>query len=253
MSRLVLRSLERELHMYRRMWRGSAFSAFLQPLLFLGAMGIGLGSLIEDTGTDANEYIVFVAPGLMAASAILAAAGESLWGILGGVKWMGSFNAMVSTAMLPGDVYGGRVLASGIRTSVTGSVFLLVAVALGGVTSSLAPLALVPTVLIGMAGTAWLAAYAVRRESDKSFSIIVRLGIIPLFLFSGTFFPVDQLPDAVEPIIWLSPLWHAIESARDFTAGGVGALTALHLGILVVIVAAAIPVGIKGFERRLTP
>ncbi|MDZ7675120.1 MAG: ABC transporter permease [Acidimicrobiales bacterium] len=253
MSSLVLRALERELLMYRRMWRGSAFSAFVQPLLFLGAMGLGLGSLIDDTGTDASEYIVFVAPGLMAASAILAAAGESLWGILGGVKWMGSFNAMVSTAMLPGDVYGGRVLSSGVRTAVTGSVFLSVAVLLGGVSSWLAPFALVPTVLIGMAGTAWLAAYAVRRESDKSFSIIMRLGIIPLFLFSGTFFPVDQLPDAIESVIWLSPLWHAVESARDFTAGGVEPVTLLHIGILLAVVAAAIPVGIKGFERRLTP
>lgn len=252
MTVLVFRALERELLVYRRMWRGSAFSAFVMPLLFLGAMGLGLGGLVDDTGTDATEYLVFVTPGLLAAAAILSAAGESLWGILGGVKWMGSFNAMVSTAMLPGDVYGGRVLATGVRTTFTGSVFLVVATLLGGISSWLAPLAIVPTVLIGMAGSAWLAAYSVRTESDTTFPIIMRLVIVPLFLFSGTFFPVTQLPDAVQPLIWLSPLWHAVEPARDLTAGGAGAATVLHIGVLVLLLAAAIPVGIRGFEQRLT-
>jgi lipooligosaccharide transport system permease protein len=254
-SALVLRALERELLVFARTWRGSAFSAFVQPLLFLGAMGLGLGGLIDEGGGDAAglDYIVFVAPGLMAASALLSAAGESLWGVMGGVKWMGQFNSMVATSMVPGDVYGGLVLSTGVRALIAAVPFLAIAAALGGVTSFWAPLALVPTVLLGMLTSAALSAYSVTKENDSTFPVIMRLGVIPLFLFSGTFFPVAQLPDALEPLVWLSPLWHAVEPARDLTTGSIDVVTPVHLLILVVLLAAAVPFGVRGFTRRLTP
>lgn len=259
MSALVLRALERELLVYARTWRGNAFTAFVQPMLFLGAMGLGLGGLVDESGTDAGagadglDYLVFVAPGLLAASALLSAAGESLWGVMGGVKWMGQFNSMVATAMGPGDVYGGLVLSTGVRALVAAIPFLGIAALLGGVPSTLAPLALVPTVLLAMLSSAALAAYSVRQENDSTFPLIMRLGVIPLFLFSGTFFPVEQLPDAIEPAVWLSPLWHAVEAARDATAGGIDPGTAGHVSVLAVLLAIALPLGVRGFTQRLTP
>lgn len=255
MSAPVLRALERELVVYSRTWRGGAFTAFVQPMLFLGAMGLGLGGLVDDTGADTAglRYLVFVAPGLLAASALLNAAGQSLWGVMAGVKWMGQYNAMVATTMSPGDVYAGLVLSMAVRTLISAVPFLLVAALLGGVTSWLAPLALVPAVLVATLGNASLSAYAVRCDSDSTFPIIMRLGIIPLFLFSGTFFPVEQLPDALRPVVWISPLWHAVEAARDATAGGVGGATALHLLVLVTLLVVAFPFGVRGFTQRLTP
>ncbi len=254
MSTLVGRALERELLVYVRTWRGSAFTSFVQPLLFLGAMGLGLGGLVDDSGSTAGmAYIVFVAPGLLAASALLSAAGESLWGVMGGVKWMGQFNSMVATAMTPGDVFGGLVLSTGVRALVAAVPFLAIAAVLGGVSSWFAPLALVPTVLLAMVTSASLSAYSVTCESDSTFPLIMRLGIVPLFLFSGTFFPVRQLPGALQPVVWISPLWHAVEAARDATAGGVDAITVVHLAVLVAILVAAVPFGVRGFTRRLTP
>lgn len=255
MTVLVLRALERELLVYVRTWRGSAFSAFVQPMLFLGAMGLGLGGLVDESGGGAagDDYLVFVAPGLLAASALLSTAGESLWGIMGGVKWMGQFNSMVATSMTPGDVYGGRVLSTGVRSLIAAVPFLAIAAALGGVPSALAPLALVPTVLLAMLSSAALAAYSVTQENDSTFPVIMRLGIMPLFLFSGTFFPVEQLPGAVQPLVWLSPLWHAVEAARDATAGGVDLLTLGHVAVLGALLGVAVPYGIRGFTRRLTP
>lgn len=255
MSALVVRALERELLVYVRTWRGSAFTSFVQPMLFLGAMGLGLGGLVDESGGGPAgfDYLTFVAPGLLAASALLSAAGESLWGVMGGVKWMGQFNSMVATAMTPGDVYGGLVLSTGVRSFIAGIPFLAVAAALGGVTSWWAPLALVPTVLLALASSACLSAYSVTRETDSTFPLILRLGVIPMFLFSGTFFPVDQLPGAVQPLVWVSPLWHAVEAARDATTGSLDALTALHLALLVGLIAAALPFGVRGFTRRLTP
>ncbi len=209
MSRLVFRAVERELLVWRRTWRGSAFSAFVQPMLFLGALGLGLGGLIDDRTTDVEgmRYLEFVAPGLLVASAMMSVAGDALWGVMAGVKWMGQFRSMVHTAVRPGDVFAGRALAAGARAAVAAVAFLLVAAALGGVTSWWAPLAVPVAALLAVATSATLSAYSVGREGDQTFSLIMRLGIVPLFLFSGTFFPVAQLPDAIEPLAWLSPLW----------------------------------------------
>lgn len=254
MSTLVVRALERELLVYLRTWRGYAFSSFVQPLLFLGAMGIGLGGLIDrGDGAAGFDYLVFVTPGLLAASALLTAGAEALWPVMGGVKWMGQFNSMVSTAMTAGDVYGGLVLAAAARATVAASAFLLVAVPLGGTDSWWTPLAVVPVVLLAATTTAVLAAFSVTQQSDDKFPLVMRLGIIPLFLFSGTFFPVEQLPDALRPVVWVSPLWHAVEPARDLTTGTVDLMTPVHLLVLLAITAVALPFGIRGFERRLTP
>ena len=255
MSALVLRALERELLVYARTWRGSAFSSFVQPLLFLGAMGLGLGGLIDDGGGDAAglDYLVFVAPGLLVASALLMASAESMWPVMGGVKWMGQFNSMVATAMTPGDVYGGLVLSTAVRAAVSAVPFLAVTVLLGGATSWLAPVAVLPAVLLAVATAAVLTAYSVAKESDATFPLVMRLGVMPMFLFSGTFFPIDQLPELLRPLVWLSPLWHAVEPARDATTGAFGWSSVGHLSVLVALAAVATPWGIARFERRLTP
>lgn len=110
-----------------------------------------------------------------------------------------------------------------------------------------------PAVLLAATITAVLAAFSVTQQSDDKFPLVMRLGVIPMFLFSGTFFPIQQLPDALRPVVWASPLWHAIEPARDLTTGTVDATTPLHLLVLVAVTAVAIPFGIRGFQRRLTP
>lgn len=255
MSVLVLRALEREMVVYRRTWRGSAFSSVVQPLLFLGAMGLGLGGLVDrSAGAVAGlEYVEFVAPGLLAASAFMTAAGESLWPVLGGVKWQGQFKSMVATSMTPGDVYGGLVLATATRAVVGSVSFLAVAALLGATPSWWTPVALVAPVLLAATTSAVLAAFAVTRDDDASMSLVMRVGVIPLFLFSGTFFPVDQLPDAVEGAVWLSPLWHAVEAARDLTTDAPDLGTIVHLVVLVAVLAAALPLGVRSFTRRLTP
>lgn len=259
-SRFVLRAVERELRVWRHTWRGSVVSSLVQPLMFLGAMGLGLGGLVdENTGEISTRsvadvsYLEFVTPGLMVAAAMMAMAGGALWGVMAGIKWMGQFRSMVHTAMTPADVYWGLVLASGIRASVTGACFVLVAALLGGVVSPWGVLAVAVAALVGATTTASLAAFSVGREDDATFPLVMRLGIIPLFLFSGTFFPVDRLPDAIEPLAWLSPLFHAAEAARMATTGSMSPWFLMHLGVLVAIVAFAAPIGVRRITRRLTP
>lgn len=251
----VVRLLDRELLVFRKIWYASAFSAFLMPVLFLVAMGVGLGGVVDEQTGDVQglSYLHFVAPGLLVASAMQQAAGESLWPVLGGLKWDGRFIAMVATPLTAADVLDGLLAWIALRVAASAAAFLAVAALLGGVPSWWGLLALPVTVLCALAFAAPLAAYAAGQDSDAPFALVMRLGVIPLFLFSGTFFPVENLPGWIQPLSWLSPLWHGVEVARDTTTGSFRALDLLHVAVLVVVLAAGHAAGRRSFTRRLTP
>lgn len=250
------RVVEREARVFRRLWRGTAFSGLVTPLLFLAAIGVGLGGLVDERSGDVEgvSYLVFVTPGLLAASAMQTAAGNSLWPVMAGTKWIRSYHAMVASPLAPGDVYGGFVTWNSIRTALYSSAFLVVAAVLGGVPSPWGVLALPFAVLTGASFAAPLGAFAASQETDQPFAIIMRLGIMPLFLFSGTFFPLDLLPRWLETLAVISPLWHGAELCRAATTGTLEAgPVALHAAVLAAIIAAGWRAGTRTFTRRLTP
>ncbi|QGG95043.1 ABC transporter permease [Actinomarinicola tropica] len=221
----LVRVVEREARVFRQLWRGPVILSFVTPVLFLAGMGIGLGGMVDDGGDrdlGGLDYLEFVTPGLLVASAMQVAAGESLWPVMAGKKWMKTYHAMVATPLDASDVVGGHVAWTAIRTAMSGSAFLAVAAVLGGVPSAWAPLAVPAAVLCAAAIAALVSAFAVGQESDLAFTTVMRLGVIPLFLFSGTFFPVAQLPDGLEPLVVISPLWHGVELARGATTGQLG-------------------------------
>lgn len=254
------RATERELMVWRRTWRGNAITLVVQPLLFLGAMGIGLGGLVDDstgslstrTASDIS-YLEFVTPGLLAASAMLAVAGAALWGLMANIKWMGQYRSMIHTAMTPADVFIGLVLFNALRAAFGATLFVIVAAVLGGVTSLWTPLAIVVAAVLGAATVSSLGGYSAGKEDDFTFPLIMRLGLMPLFLLSGTFFPIEQLPDALQPACWLSPLFHAAEACRMATTGNMSWWFVGHLAVLVAVVTVAVPIGIRRFRQRLTP
>lgn len=252
----MLRVAEREIHVFSRLWRGSLGFTFLQPLLFLAAMGLGLGGLVErNRGTvEGVSYLAFVAPGLMAASAMLIAGGEGLWPLMGRLKWIGSYTAMVATPVSASEAYGGWLIWVALRTTLGAVAFFTVAAALGGVLSPWGLLAVPAAVLAGMAFAASIGAFTATQETDFRFPIIMRLGLMPLFLFSGTFFPTSQLPDVVEMVVWFSPLWHGVELCRGATTGDLHAASAVvHVVVLCGLLAAGSWLGARAFTRRLTP
>lgn len=253
---MVLRSLERELLVYRRLFRGSLFTTFGVPILFLAAMGLGLGGLVDErTGpVDGLDYLTFIAPGVMAAGAMQSAAAESLWPVMAGLKWIGSYKATISTPVSAADIYAGRVLFTAVRATVSSTAFLLVAWLFGGVPSPWGLLALPAAVLCAVAFAAPITAFTATQDTDIGFPLIIRLGVMPLFLFSGTFFPVDQLPDALEPLALASPLWHGVELCRAATTGEVEFLPAVgHVLVLGFFVLIGVLWGTRTFPRRLTP
>jgi lipooligosaccharide transport system permease protein len=254
--RAAARVLEREARVYARLWRGSVFSSFVTPVLYLGAMGLGLGGVVDahNRSVAGVSYLAFVTPGLMAAGAMQSASGEALWPVLSGFKWMRHYHAMSAAVPQPADIYDGIVGWLACRITITTSAFLVVAAALGGVSSPWAVLAVPAAVLGALAVAAPLAAFSARQQSDAAFAPIFRLVVFPLFLFSGTFFPVSLLPRWGQALVVLSPLWHAVELCRAATTGhGHGWVDLGHVAALLLCIAAGAWFGRRAFTRRLTP
>ena len=251
----VLRVVEREMVVFARLWRSAVFSTFLAPVLWLAAIGLGLGGLVkEHTGKVAGlSYLDFVTPGLLVASAMQVAANESMWPVLGAVKWVKNFFATVATAITPGELVVGYVLWITLRAVLGSVVFLLVAVLLGAVPSAWGVLAIPACALCAAAFCAPLAAYSVGLESDLAFPVIMRIAVLPLTLFSGTFFPISQLPGWLRPFAAASPLWHGVELARHATTGSLhpGA-DVVHVLVLCACTGAGLLWGRRTFARRLT-
>jgi lipooligosaccharide transport system permease protein len=249
----MLRVVEREFRVFARLWRGFVFSTFLNPVLFLAAMGVGLGGLVDNhTGTvEGFRYLEFVAPGLLVASATQVAAGESLWPVMLGTKWMRYFHGIVATPISPADLYGGFVIWAVLRTAFASSVFLLVAAVLGAIPSAWGILAVPAAALCAAAFCAPLAAYAATQDAEMTFPVIMRIGILPLFLFSGAFFPISQLPRWVQLIAAISPLWHGVELARAATTAQLGWGIPAHAAVLVACITAGWRWGTRTFTHRL--
>ena len=252
----ALRVVEKEWVAWRRLWKASVFQATVAPLLFLAAMGLGLGDLVNkgSGGVDGMPYLVFVAPGLMAATTMMQAAGESLWPVLGGVKWMRTYHAAVATPVGAGELFAGHVLWTCLRVLLSATVFLIVAAILGGVPSLWGILAIPAAVLGASVFAAALNGYAVTQESDVPFAVIMRIGLFPLFLFSGTFFPTSRLPDWLQPVSWFSPLWHTVELCRAATTGTAPSAGSVvgHVTFLVACLALGCWWGVRRFTQALT-
>ncbi len=250
----VLLVMEHHWTWYRRNWRATAVSSVLQPLLFLLAFGIGFGSLVGGTGaTGGVPYLVWLAPALLAVSAVQSAAFDSTYPVLSGFKWQRVYHAMSAGPVTPAQVALAHVGWSAVRTAGSGAVYVVVIALFGGVAGVGIVGSLLAAVLTGAAVAAVIAAYAATIESEgAAFNTIFRLVLVPMTLFSGTFFPVDRLPGWVQPLAWASPLWHGTVLARDAALGVWRPLPALgHTAYLVALLALGLVLVTRNFTRRL--
>ena len=249
----IVRVVEREFTVFARLWRGYVFSLFLNPVLYLVALGLGLGDLVkEHTGNvEGVTYLQYVTPGVLMAVAMQVAAGESMWPVLGGVKWIKNFHATVATAITADQVLFGYVLWVCLRAMIGAVAFVLVALLLGAIPSAWGILAIPIAGLCAAAFSAPLCAFSVAQDSDVAFPLIMRVGVLPIFLFSGAFFPVSQLPAWLEKIAMISPLWNAIELGRAATTGVWDGSIVWHLAVLFACIALGLWWGTGRFERRL--
>src|SRR4051794_5922751 len=214
-----IRVLEWNIAVYRRLWRANLVTSFLQPLLYLLAIGIGVGSLVNrnSSSTDAlggGAYAQFLAPGLLATTAMMVSSTESTWPILDGFKWRRYYTAMTSTPLEVADIVFGHLIWLAFRLIIACTA-VAAAMAVVPQTRSIGLVLAIPAAVlcglaVGMPTTAW----AATREVDTAFAAFQRFVIIPLFLFAGAFYPISQLPQWVRWIAYLTPVWHGVELGR---------------------------------------
>lgn len=252
---LAIRELRHQVTLYRRTWRGTLFSSIVTPVLYLAAMGAGLGSLVNHHAParlGGVSYLSFIAPGLLAASAMQIAIGASTYPVLSGVKWQRTYFATVATPVRPADIFHGFLLFVTFRLTLAAASFLAVMSVFGAVATPLAIAAVPVAVLTGLAFAAPVAAWAVTLGTDVGFSLLYRLGMIPMFLFSATFFPLSQLPAWLRPVAYVTPLWHGVAACRALTLGDASPPALLaHVGYLAALTAAGVVAGQRTHRRRL--
>jgi lipooligosaccharide transport system permease protein len=251
----ALRLVQRNAIVYRRIWRGSIFVSFLQPILFLAAMGLGIGSLVDRGNSSLLEgvsFLQFLAPGLLAATCMQTASFESAFPITGKMTWHRNYDAITATPMGIRDVILGELGWMAARLLMVASAFMIVLTGFHVPRSPLALLAIPAAVLTGLAFSAPIMAYAATRKSGGSFNGLFRFVITPLFLFSGVFFPVSRLPVRLQFIPWLTPLFHGVELVRGLTLNRLQSPSwIVHVAYLVCMLMAGIVVSLRTFRRKL--
>jgi lipooligosaccharide transport system permease protein len=251
------RVLEYDLRVFRRTWRGGLVSTFLSPVLFLASMGFGLGGFVDSAGTAQSvlggvPYAAWLAPGLLAAQAMQTGGFAVTYPIMGRIVWDKTYHGMLATPLtVPGIVFG-EVAWIALRLLLASGVFLVVMAAFGLVLSPAGLLALPVGMLTGLAFSAPIAAFTATQRNDQGFNAIFRFGLTPLFLFSGTFFPIEQLPAIIRPLAWLSPLWHGVDLIRQLTLGRFAvSLAVAHLLVLSAFIVVGLAVALVTFRRAL--
>ena len=252
----ALRQYDYWLTVYKRTWRGSIITSFASPLFYVLAMGVLLGKFVQVSPArldGATSYLAFIVPGLIAAQAMQTAVFETTYPVMGALKWHKSFYAQLATPLESRDLANAFLLFTLFRVAATCGVYFVVMAPFGVFGSWWGPpLAWLATMLTGMAFATWTFAFSARVRSEAAFALIFRLGLIPLFLFSGAFFPISNLGPVLEWVARLTPLWHGVNLTRMLCLDTVDASTAaVHVLVLVVVLATGWYAALRVLARRL--
>lgn len=240
----------------RRFWRSIVIVGIATPLLYVLALGVGLGVVINRHGNSLDvPYLQFVAPAFLTAAALQVAASAAAFPVTSGFKWQRTFHGMAATPLSPAQICDGQLLWIALRLLVNSAIYLAIMAAFGGARSGWVVLAIPIATLTGAAFAAVVMAVAawVERENNL-FNTLFRFVVTPMFLFSGTFYPISQLPRWGQVLAWFSPLWHGTQLARAAgLGGGLSSLAVLgHLAYLLVWLLVGIALARWRFRVRLT-
>ena len=240
---------------YKRIWYRSLFFGFLQPFMFLTAMGLGIGGLLARTNPGAfgsAGYIGFLGPGLLGAMAMQTASFESTYPIMNKIMWGRNYEAILASPLSTRNVVIGELAWIGFRIASIATIFLGVLAIFGITQSPTALLAIPVAALMGLGFSSWLIAFAATQTNDIGFSWVYRFLINPLFLFSGTFFPLTQMPPPVQVVAWVTPLFHGVQLMRGLILGNLDLGAApWHLAYLLLFFAIGLILADRSLARRL--
>jgi lipooligosaccharide transport system permease protein len=229
--------VEHQFSFARAYWRSVLITGVLTPLLYVVALGIGLGTLVNRHGhIDGVPYLVYVAPAFLVAAALQTAAGESSWPIMAGFKWIRTFHGMAATPLTPTQIADGMALWLSARLFVNATLYLGIMSTFGAAQQWQIVFVVPAATFAGVAFAAPVMALAATVPSEsQAFNMLFRFVVTPMFLFSGTFYPISKLPEWGQWLAHVSPMWHGIELARDAAIGRLPLSTVLeHIGYLLV-------------------
>ncbi len=240
----------------KRTWRGGVVTSFVTPLFYVVAMGVLLGGFIDgdpDKLDGATSYLDFVVPGLVAAHAMTLAVGETTYPVMGAIKWHRTFFAQLATPLAVRDLVNAFLAFVVFRVASACAVFMLVLAPFGVFETWWGPvLAWLSQVLVGTCFATLVFAFSVRLRSEEGFGLLFRLGVLPLTLFSGAFFPISNLGPVLEWVARLTPLWHGVSLSRMFCLDTVDwSLAALHVVVLTVLCVLGWWLAVRGLDKRL--
>src|ERR671932_735130 len=247
---------QRNVTIFRKYWKSIMFPNFIEPLLYLAALGLGLGAFIQQGGINGQSYVEYIAPGLLASNAMFAASFESTFNTFVKLRFDKIYDAIITTPVNAEDVIAGEYLWAGTRAALYGTGFLAMLIALGTafgeplITSWWALLIPPMLLLIGIMFSVLGTLFTSLIEHIDLFAYYFTLVVTPLFLFSGIFFPVENFPAPVPQVAWFTPLYHAVNVCRGLATGpSLGVLGDVAWIVVFTGVLALIPVQIM--RRRL--
>jgi len=240
----------------RRAWWSVLISGFAQPTLFLLAIGAGIGSQIDDAELarlGADSYLAWIGPGILAVTAMQISSNEAMWPTEGVLRWQGTYRSVLRTPLHRPHLGIAHGAWLAMRAIVTASCFLVVLVVAGVADSWWAATVPLLAGLIGVAHGAPIAAFTARERSETFFAPISRLVVFPLFIFSGAFFPVDEMPSGMATFARFTPTWHGVQASRHLTVGDVTAQTLGHVSVLVALAVIGLVLVARSFNRNVAP
>lgn len=249
LSPLVWKVFKRHLLAYRKTWKVSISFNFFEPLFYLTAFGFGLGAYLKPM--EGVTYIEYLAPGLIAYSAMFASTIECTYGIFVRMQYQKSYQAIVATPASIFDVVMGDMLFGAFKSVLYGTVILTVISVLGLVKSPLAVLILPVLALSGLLFSALAATWTGLVPNIDSFNYFFSLLITPMYLISGVFFPLTGLPVIIQKLAWFSPLYHLVNISRGLVTGNTGAYMAGDLAWLLVVTLIVLPAPVYLLRRLI--
>jgi lipooligosaccharide transport system permease protein len=252
----VLRQVDSLAVIYRRTWKGTVFSSFVSPLFYVVAMGVLLGGFIHVPPSrleGASSYAAFIVPGLIAAQAMQTAVSETTYPVMSALKWQRTFYARLATPLQPRDLANAVLCWVGFRVGTTCGVYFLVLAPFGVFATWWGPiLAWLVTLLVGLVFGTWVFAFSAQTRNEGSFAIIYRLGMVPLFLFSGAFFPIANLGEAGAWAARCTPLWQGVNLIRSLCLDTLVPTTAVaNLLVLLALTVVGWALALRSLNARL--
>jgi lipooligosaccharide transport system permease protein len=250
--------VEHELLDARRYWQGVLVAGLVTPLLYVLALGIGLGTVVDNHSDQLGvSYVQFVAPAFLAAAALQTAAASATFPVMAGFKWIRYYHGMAATPLTPRQICDGKILWIGLRTFASTTIYLAIMSCFGALHRWQGVLGIFAATLTGLAFAAPVLALSAHVSAEgqegQTFNILFRFVVTPMFLFSGTFYPISQLPRWGEIVAYVSPLWHGTQLARGASLGDISDLAVLsHICYLLAWLVIGIGLSRWRFRARLT-